>query len=250
MNIDKNSFLLHKKFKEYFKKLTKEQAGELILAVFEYEESGVEPKLDGVLEFAFIPIRQWLDDKRKEYQKMCEINAKNGQKGGRPKNPTDKAKTEKTEGFSEEPKKAEYDSDSEYDSDDDLNNNGADAPESAPSSPNKPKRKGKPNTEIKYTEDFQTFWNQYPRKVNKLKAFKAWQKIELNDSVYSQIMAGLKRANASPEWQKNIKENTLQFIAHASTWLNGRRWEDETQPSNTGPPSGGGTPSGKHSTVI
>ena len=40
---------------------------------------------------------------------------------------------------------------------------------------------------------------------------------------------GLKRALASADWQKDGG----RYIPMASTWLNGRRWEDEDKPAPT-----------------
>jgi hypothetical protein len=57
----KNSFVVMQEHKEIFDSLTDEQAGLLIKAIFQYEEDKSEPEFDGVLKFAFIPIRQSLD---------------------------------------------------------------------------------------------------------------------------------------------------------------------------------------------
>lgn len=229
--MDKNSFLLHKNHKEIFESLPKEQAADLLLAIFDYEETHTEPELDGVLKLVFIPIRQWLDEKRESYKATCKKNAENGKKGGRPKKQTDNKetpKTQKTQRLSDEPKKAEYEYD--YDSDYDSDYEGTSVPNSArEDEPKKPKDQ-KQGKELKYPDNFIKFWDMYPRKVNKQNAFKAWKKLKVNDVMFAKIINGLKRANDSPEWVKNIKEQTLEFIPHASTWLNGRRWEDEIDP--------------------
>ncbi len=142
---DKNSFLLLRKHKEIFEKLTKEQAGELILAIFQYEEDNIEPDLRGVLEFAWIPIRQWLDEKKQAYSDRCKKNAENGKKGGRGNKRTDNEESEKSERFKgdneesekserkkKKAKKAEYDSDSDLDSDSDSDINNTGEPDGTP----------------------------------------------------------------------------------------------------------------------
>ena len=66
---------------------------------------------------------------------------------------------------------------------------------------------------------FQEFWALYPKKTNKAGAFKAFKKtlpFEFGD-----IMVGLTLQINLKQWQDK------QFIPHASTWLNQRRWEDE-----------------------
>jgi hypothetical protein len=68
--------------------------------------------------------------------------------------------------------------------------------------------------------EFETFYSTYPRKVSKTNAEKAWKK---QRCVLSEVM---------PSLQKQMKLWTdPQFIPHPATWLNGRRWEDETPKS-------------------
>ncbi len=68
---------------------------------------------------------------------------------------------------------------------------------------------------------WEQFWKMYPRKTNKQTASKAWDK--LRDCV---------KATASEVLQLHVEhwersKTQQQFIPHASTWLNARRWEDE-----------------------
>jgi len=64
------------------------------------------------------------------------------------------------------------------------------------------------------------FWPQYPRKVGKAAASKAWKK--LTQAELDHVMDGLRRYKAT-EWQGR----EIQFIPHAASWLNGRRWDDD-----------------------
>jgi hypothetical protein len=68
---------------------------------------------------------------------------------------------------------------------------------------------------------FDEFWSLYPRKIAKANARKAWQKL----SAEQQLMAA-KAINTHCEYWK-AKETELEFIPHASSWLNGERYEDE-----------------------
>jgi hypothetical protein len=70
---------------------------------------------------------------------------------------------------------------------------------------------------------FATFWEQYPKKVAKPQALKAWKKIKPAGQTIAHLMAGLERQKASADWVKDGG----QFVPHPATWLNGRRWEDE-----------------------
>lgn len=74
-------------------------------------------------------------------------------------------------------------------------------------------------------EGFEQFWKLYPRKVGKDKAEKAWARIKPAQALFDEIIAALAKHSASHDWKK---ENG-QFIPHASTWLNGKRWRDVLQ---------------------
>ena len=86
-------------------------------------------------------------------------------------------------------------------------------------------KKIKNNKEVKEdTYDyFADFWSKYPKKKARGDAGKAWKKIKPTE--YDALFAGLQLAMQSKEWQR---ENG-QFIPYPATWLNGRRWEDETE---------------------
>lgn len=66
------------------------------------------------------------------------------------------------------------------------------------------------------TELFKKFWDIYPKKESKLTAQKAWNKLKENDRQLA--------VKALPYHMKIW--NDPQFIPHASTWLNKRRFED------------------------
>jgi len=68
---------------------------------------------------------------------------------------------------------------------------------------------------------FDEFWSLYPRKIAKANARKAWAKL----SAEQQLLAA-KAINTHCEYWK-AKETELEFIPHASSWLNGERYFDE-----------------------
>jgi hypothetical protein len=68
---------------------------------------------------------------------------------------------------------------------------------------------------------FDEFWSLYPRKIAKATARKAWAKL----SAEQQLMAAKAIDTHCQYWR--AKETELEFIPHASTWLNGERYEDE-----------------------
>ena len=81
---------------------------------------------------------------------------------------------------------------------------------------------------------FEEFWREYPRKVGKGAAVKAWEKIHPTNGMKELILAALKVQVGWDQWQK---ENGA-YIPNPATWLNQRRWEDEgmaaTEPERTG----------------
>jgi hypothetical protein len=78
------------------------------------------------------------------------------------------------------------------------------------------------------TEDaFETFWKLYPRKCGKEPARKAFAKINPSPELLAQMVESLAKHCASTGWTKDDG----QFIPHASTWLNQKRWNDEVKPA-------------------
>jgi len=75
------------------------------------------------------------------------------------------------------------------------------------------------------TKNFDEWYSSYPKKKDKAKAMKAWSKLKVDDSLLSEMLSSLEKQKASIDW---TKENG-QYIPLPSTYLNGRRWEDEVQ---------------------
>ena len=79
----KNAFLLYKNHAEIFDKLSDEQAGKLIKAIFEYERTGITPELEPLLDMAFTPIKQTIDIDAEKYAQKVEKRRQAGSKGGK-----------------------------------------------------------------------------------------------------------------------------------------------------------------------
>lgn len=77
-----------------------------------------------------------------------------------------------------------------------------------------------PNTEDAYSVDFELFWKEYPRKIDKQKAYRSWKKIPIKE--YGNLAKGLEKWNAY--W---TQRNEPEYIPHPTVWLNNRRWESE-----------------------
>lgn len=92
-------------------------------------------------------------------------------------------------------------------------------------------------------ELFEKFWNAYPRKVGKGAAEKAFKKYKPDDTLLSVMLSALSAQKRSEQWHKDGG----QFIPYPATWLNQRRWEDDTgmdAPDSDGSPTEDGTPPG------
>jgi hypothetical protein len=74
---------------------------------------------------------------------------------------------------------------------------------------------------------FESFWKLYPRKCGKEPARKAFAKINPSPELLAQMVESLAKHCASTGWTKDDG----QFIPHASTWLNQKRWNDEVKPA-------------------
>lgn len=77
------------------------------------------------------------------------------------------------------------------------------------------------NKDIKtYGQNFDQFWEQYPKKMSKEQARKTWNKLSLEHDL-DLILEGLERAK---KYDSRFRDK--QYTPHASTWLNARGWED------------------------
>jgi hypothetical protein len=73
---------------------------------------------------------------------------------------------------------------------------------------------------------FDEFWAIYPRKQDKQRAKKIWDRKGLDCEADKIIEDILLRASREVQWQNK------EFIPHASTYLHGERWNDEILDSN------------------
>lgn len=79
-------------------------------------------------------------------------------------------------------------------------------------------------------DDFEDFYNAYPKKAAKAIALKAWQKLNPDEELMSKMSKALLLQKKNFDW---IKEDG-KFVPHPATWLNQRRWEDEIKGDASG----------------
>jgi len=72
---------------------------------------------------------------------------------------------------------------------------------------------------------FDAFWDEYPRRVGKQAAIKAWMKA-VKHVTPAAVLGGALRLAQDPNRED-------QFTPHPATWLNEGRWEDDRLPDHT-----------------
>ena len=102
----------------------------------------------------------------------------------------------------------------------------APAPASEPEDKPAPKPKGARREKSAPAHDpeaFETFWAKYPRKDDRKAAIRAWDKLKPDKPLCRTMYAALKRQRGSEQWA----EEGGKYIPLFSTWLNGRKWENQ-----------------------
>ncbi len=83
----------------------------------------------------------------------------------------------------------------------------------------KPIKKNVPGKPGEYDPDFLKWYEIYPRKVGKPRAYKAWKKINPSTELKRKMVTAILNHAQSQQWQDE------QYIPHPATWLNDERWE-------------------------
>ena len=89
----------------------------------------------------------------------------------------------------------------------------------------------KKNKSLSSIDDaFATFWSAYPRKDGKQDAVKAWKSLKPNEELQQTILNDIhRRLEKGGTWFGTEK----RFIKMASSYLRGKRWEDENIPQGS-----------------
>lgn len=82
----------------------------------------------------------------------------------------------------------------------------------------------------KGNDAFERFWNVYPKKIGKGAAEKSFKKYKPDEVLLSAMLKAVDTQKRSKDWQKEGG----QFVPNPATWLNQKRWEDETPQSDGG----------------
>ena len=78
----KNSFVVYTDIKETLDGLTDDQVATLFRGMVDYQLTGSVPEFEGVLKFAFIPIRQQMDRDNTKWERIKAARTESGRQGG------------------------------------------------------------------------------------------------------------------------------------------------------------------------
>ena len=89
------------------------------------------------------------------------------------------------------------------------------------------RREEKRQRKEEYSVDFSEFWNEYPNKVEKKKAYKKWQTLKKQNQLptLNIILSSIKNQK---NWRENSNGEFRPEWKHPTTWLNAGCWDDET----------------------
>lgn len=79
------------------------------------------------------------------------------------------------------------------------------------------------NKKNKYSDDFLSFYEAYPRRANKPAAYRAWKKHNGDLPSLEILYAAIETQKQSKQWQAD----NGKYIPYPATWLNGEGWMNE-----------------------
>lgn len=74
---------------------------------------------------------------------------------------------------------------------------------------------------------FEAVWAVYLRHTAEARARRQWARLNPDAALRARILAAVVAQAAGSEWQRLVREDKRHLIPMLSTWLHGRRWEDE-----------------------
>lgn len=76
--------------------------------------------------------------------------------------------------------------------------------------------------------DFDTWYAAYPKKVGRLDAQQAWRKALTDLPHVDALLTAVNTLTARLQAEHRMAADWSRYMPYPATWLNGRRWEDET----------------------
>ena len=208
---NKKSFIMYSNYRKFLSMLSDTEIAELMRAIFCFVEEEEVPKLDSKTEICFAVITDQIERDREKYKKVCERRANAGRLGGKQKH-ENRLKKEEEKQEKKEEKKEEKQEDSEEnislanvsksskcqqmlanlanvsksskrkqnlanladnDNDNDNENDNENDNDIAKAIYINQKKTKQKKSES-YSNDFESFWEVYPRKSDKGSAYKKY----------------------------------------------------------------------------
>lgn len=188
----RDQFTFYRSFWEALKALPKKDQLPFVTAVCAYALDGESKPLSGAPLASFLLVKPILEKASK--------NAANGKQGGSKTKANCKqggSKTEQTGSEKENEGEKENEIEIEHECD-------------------TPAR-----VEPGFSLAFTRFWESYPKKLNRDKAWQEWRKLNPGPDLAARIAAGLEKWKICPMWN----EDGGRYITSACDWLHDRRWE-------------------------
>jgi len=81
----RETFIMCREWEKHLSLLNDEQAGQLLKAVFAYQNRGEAPSCDPLVQMAFSFMQSFFDESNSRYAEKVKANQENGKLGGRPR---------------------------------------------------------------------------------------------------------------------------------------------------------------------
>lgn len=220
-------------FTENMESLGDAERGRLFTAMLDYAKDGTVADLRGSERILWGTVKKAIDEQRKAYEGICERNLRNATSRYQ-RLPVATSRTQSQQHkdiYISNTSRESKDLDSVDIREDSLSRDSSrdsTTPLLENSKTNEPTRSRKPsNTTV--LDGFDTFWVQYPKKVAKKDARKAWDKIKPSEELLNTMLAAIEAQKQSKQWIEG-------YVPNPATWLNGERWNDvEDKPQSVNP---------------
>ena len=184
-------FPAYHSYLEAMEELTDDERGRLFTACLLYSKTGEAPPLNGNERFVFPSFRAQIDRDKKNYSEFSVSQSEKAKKRWHA------AACSGITGIAEHAKEKEKEKEKEK------------IPPKAPP----------------LGDAFDRFWSEYPKKVGKIAAKKAFERA-IRKTTLDTLLTAIRRQKCGSQWSKD----NGQYIPNPATWLNQGRWEDEVEP--------------------
>ena len=186
----KDGFVFHDDYYELMSELTPNEQSTMLFAMVNFNRTGEEPEFeDRLLRVVWAAISARMKADAEAYRERCEKNRANAAK---------RSTAIASDGKRSQAMAADIDIDTDIEIDIDKKHNTA----------------------------FDRFWSEYPKKVGKKAAERAFNTAKKSATVDTMI-AAIQKQKQGEQWRKNGG----QYVPNPATWLNQGRWDDEVTPA-------------------